>query len=89
MAQIETSGEAVGLPPGQMGNSEVGHMTIGAGRIIDMDMTRISKALARRRRRRSNPALAAGVRGRGARAGGRCTCWASSPTAACTATRST
>ncbi len=46
MARIETSGEAVGLPPGQMGNSEVGHMTLGAGRIIEMDMTRISKALA-------------------------------------------
>jgi 2,3-bisphosphoglycerate-independent phosphoglycerate mutase len=45
MAKIETSGEAVGLPPGQMGNSEVGHMTLGAGRIVDMDMTRISKAL--------------------------------------------
>jgi 2,3-bisphosphoglycerate-independent phosphoglycerate mutase len=45
MARIETSGEAVGLPPGQMGNSEVGHMTLGAGRIIDMDMTRISNAL--------------------------------------------
>jgi len=47
MARIETSGEAVGLPPGQMGNSEVGHMTLGAGRIIDMDMTRISKAFER------------------------------------------
>jgi 2,3-bisphosphoglycerate-independent phosphoglycerate mutase len=46
MAKLETSGEAVGLPPGQMGNSEVGHMTIGAGRIVDMDMTRISKQLA-------------------------------------------
>jgi 2,3-bisphosphoglycerate-independent phosphoglycerate mutase len=46
MAKLETSGEAVGLPPGQMGNSEVGHMTLGAGRIIDMDMTRISKELA-------------------------------------------
>ena len=45
MARVETSGEAVGLPPGQMGNSEVGHMTLGAGRIIDQDMTRISKAL--------------------------------------------
>ena len=45
MARIETSGAAVGLPPGQMGNSEVGHMTLGAGRIIDMDMTRISKLL--------------------------------------------
>ncbi len=46
MAKLETSGEAVGLPPGQMGNSEVGHMTLGAGRVIDMDMTRITKALA-------------------------------------------
>ena len=46
MARLETSGEAVGLPPGQMGNSEVGHMTLGAGRIVEMDMTRISKAFA-------------------------------------------
>jgi 2,3-bisphosphoglycerate-independent phosphoglycerate mutase len=46
MAQLETSGEAVGLPPGQMGNSEVGHMTMGAGRVIDQDITRISKAIA-------------------------------------------
>ncbi len=35
MARVETSGEAVGLPPGQMGNSEVGHMTMGAGRVIE------------------------------------------------------
>lgn len=45
-AQLETSGEAVGLPPGQMGNSEVGHMTMGAGRVIEQDMTRIGKAFA-------------------------------------------
>jgi len=45
-ARLETSGGAVGLPPGQMGNSEVGHMTMGAGRIVDMDMTRISRAFA-------------------------------------------
>ena len=38
---IETSGKAVGLPTGQMGNSEVGHMNIGAGRVIHMDVTRI------------------------------------------------
>ena len=56
MAQVETSGEAVGLPPGQMGNSEVGHMTLGAGRIIDQDMTRIGKALAAGEAAR-NPAL--------------------------------
>ncbi len=46
-ARLETSGEAVGLPPGQMGNSEVGHMTMGAGRIIEQDMTRISHAIGR------------------------------------------
>jgi 2,3-bisphosphoglycerate-independent phosphoglycerate mutase len=45
-ARLETSGESVGLPPGQMGNSEVGHMTMGAGRIMYQDMTRISKAFA-------------------------------------------
>ena len=37
------SGLAVGLPDGQMGNSEVGHMNIGAGRIIYQDLTRITK----------------------------------------------
>ncbi|HVH08026.1 MAG TPA: 2,3-bisphosphoglycerate-independent phosphoglycerate mutase [Myxococcota bacterium] len=60
MAKIETSGEAVGLPPGQMGNSEVGHMTLGAGRIIDMDMTRIGKALAQGGVER-NPVLASAL----------------------------
>src|ERR1051326_553522 len=38
---IQTSGPAVGLPEGQMGNSEVGHLNIGAGRIVHMDITRI------------------------------------------------
>src|SRR5512140_576332 len=38
---IYTSGRAVGLPDGQMGNSEVGHMNIGAGRVVYMDITRI------------------------------------------------
>ena len=38
---IHTSGPFVGLPPGQMGNSEVGHLNIGAGRIVHMDITRI------------------------------------------------
>jgi 2,3-bisphosphoglycerate-independent phosphoglycerate mutase len=38
---IHTSGEAVGLPDGQMGNSEVGHLNIGSGRIIQMDITRL------------------------------------------------
>lgn len=44
-ARIETSGCAVGLPDGQMGNSEIGHMTLGAGRIIDPDLKRISSAI--------------------------------------------
>ncbi len=44
--RLETSGERVGLPEGQMGNSEVGHMTMGAGRIVYQDIVRISKAAA-------------------------------------------
>jgi 2,3-bisphosphoglycerate-independent phosphoglycerate mutase len=43
---IHTSGPAVGLPEGQMGNSEVGHLNIGAGRIVHMDMTRIDVLVA-------------------------------------------
>ena len=39
------SGLAVGLPDGQMGNSEVGHMNIGAGRIIYQELTRITKSI--------------------------------------------
>ena len=43
---IETSGRHVGLPDGQMGNSEVGHMNLGAGRIVHQDLTRIDAAIA-------------------------------------------
>jgi 2,3-bisphosphoglycerate-independent phosphoglycerate mutase len=43
---LAASGEAVGLPPGQMGNSEVGHLTIGAGRILYQDLSRVSNAIA-------------------------------------------
>lgn len=42
---LKASGQAVGLPDGQMGNSEVGHMTIGAGKPIDTDLVRIDKAI--------------------------------------------
>lgn len=42
---IKTSGEAVGLPDGQMGNSEVGHMNLGAGRVVYQNFTRINKAI--------------------------------------------
>lgn len=43
---IATSGMAVGLPEGQMGNSEVGHMTLGAGRVVYQNFTRINKAIS-------------------------------------------
>jgi 2,3-bisphosphoglycerate-independent phosphoglycerate mutase len=44
---IGTSGEDVGLPPGQMGNSEVGHLNFGAGRIAMMELSRIDQAVAK------------------------------------------
>jgi 2,3-bisphosphoglycerate-independent phosphoglycerate mutase len=42
---LEASGEAVGLPPGQMGNSEVGHLTIGSGRVLYQDLMRVNKSV--------------------------------------------
>ncbi len=45
---IDTSGRAVGLPDGQMGNSEVGHINIGAGRVVPQELVRISDAVADR-----------------------------------------
>jgi 2,3-bisphosphoglycerate-independent phosphoglycerate mutase len=42
---LEASGAAVGLPPGQMGNSEVGHLTIGSGRVLDQDLQRVNRAI--------------------------------------------
>ncbi len=44
-SQLITSGESVGLPEGQMGNSEVGHFTIGAGRVVYQELVRINKAI--------------------------------------------
>jgi 2,3-bisphosphoglycerate-independent phosphoglycerate mutase len=44
-AELIASGEAVGLPDGQMGNSEVGHLTIGSGRILDQDLQRVNRAI--------------------------------------------
>jgi 2,3-bisphosphoglycerate-independent phosphoglycerate mutase len=44
-ASLIASGEAVGLPAGQMGNSEVGHMNMGAGRVVYQDLTRIDKSI--------------------------------------------
>src|ERR1700757_2592920 len=43
--ELDASGDAVGLPPGVMGNSEVGHLTIGSGRVIYQDVMRITKAI--------------------------------------------
>jgi 2,3-bisphosphoglycerate-independent phosphoglycerate mutase len=43
--QLRASGPAVGLPEGQMGNSEVGHLTIGSGRILFQDLVRVSRAV--------------------------------------------
>ncbi|NNG13600.1 MAG: 2,3-bisphosphoglycerate-independent phosphoglycerate mutase, partial [Gammaproteobacteria bacterium] len=45
---LHASGSAVGLPDGQMGNSEVGHLTLGAGEIICQDIVRINDAIASR-----------------------------------------
>jgi len=53
---LEASGLAVGLPEGQMGNSEVGHLNIGAGRVVDQDIVRISKAVSHGELE-ANPAL--------------------------------
>ncbi|AFZ13154.1 phosphoglycerate mutase [Crinalium epipsammum PCC 9333] len=53
---IHTSGKAVGLPEGQMGNSEVGHLNIGAGRVVPQELVRISDAVEDRTLL-SNPAL--------------------------------
>ena len=45
-SQLLASGENVGLPDGQMGNSEVGHLNIGAGRIVYQDLVKINRACA-------------------------------------------
>jgi 2,3-bisphosphoglycerate-independent phosphoglycerate mutase len=44
--KLDASGAAVGLPPGQMGNSEVGHLTIGSGRVLFQDLMRVNEAVA-------------------------------------------
>jgi 2,3-bisphosphoglycerate-independent phosphoglycerate mutase len=57
-SELVTHGEQVGLPDGQMGNSEVGHLNIGAGRIVYQELTRISKAI-RDKELQKNPTLLA------------------------------
>src|SRR5207302_5700147 len=61
---IQTSGPAVGLPEGQMGNSEVGHLNIGAGRIVHMDITKIDQAFSSGALFRNELLLGAMKRGR-------------------------
>ncbi|MCA8953143.1 MAG: 2,3-bisphosphoglycerate-independent phosphoglycerate mutase [Planctomycetes bacterium] len=56
VALLEASGESVGLPCGLMGNSEVGHLNIGAGRVVYQEITRIDRAIAEGRFQQ-NPAL--------------------------------
>ena len=60
---LEASGLAVGLPAGQMGNSEVGHLNLGAGRVVDQDIVRMSKAV-NAHQLAANPILQEAVRKR-------------------------
>src|SRR5262249_19642774 len=69
---IQTSGRFVGLPDGQMGNSEVGHMNIGAGRVVQMDITRID-SMIQNGDFFSNPILLGAIKH--ARSGGRRLHW--------------
>ena len=46
-SELQASGENVGLPDGQMGNSEVGHLNIGAGRVVYQDLVKINKGVCR------------------------------------------
>ena len=70
-ALLATSGRAVGLPAGQMGNSEVGHMNIGAGRLVMQDLPRIDEAIEDGTLAKQ-PALAGSDRARRGRRAARC-----------------
>jgi 2,3-bisphosphoglycerate-independent phosphoglycerate mutase len=61
-ALLDASGLAVGLPPGQMGNSEVGHLNLGAGRVVPQDLVRITLSIERGDFFRLEPFLALGDR---------------------------
>ncbi len=81
---LSTSGRDVGLPPGQMGNSEVGHLNLGAGAVVKQDLARIDDAIADGSLLRE-PGAAGRVRvGTGVPARAACTRSAWSPTAAST-----
>src|SRR3954449_3740996 len=66
-SQLSASGMDVGLPEGQMGNSEVGHLNLGAGRIVYQDLTRINKAMADGELKRNQVAQEAFTKARGHR----------------------
>ena len=85
---IHTEGRHVGLPDGQMGNSEVGHMNLGAGRIVYQDLTRIDAAIEDGSFFDNAELLGACAR-RDRAAAARCMSWACCRPAACTATSAT
>lgn len=87
ITKIGASGMDVGLPDGQMGNSEVGHTNIGAGRIVYQELTRITKAV-QDGSFFENEALVHAMNN-AKKTAPRCTSSACFPTAACTATTST
>ena len=80
---LVTCGESVGLPEGQMGNSEVGHLNIGAGRIVYQELQRINVAI-RDGSFAKNPVLLDALRKAKSQKQRNCTCWVLSATAACT-----
>src|SRR5438876_8548015 len=65
--KLSASGLDVGLPEGQMGNSEVGHLNLGAGRIVYQDLTRINKAIGEDELGRNRIAQAIFAKARGHR----------------------
>ncbi|MGI8604190.1 MAG: 2,3-bisphosphoglycerate-independent phosphoglycerate mutase [Verrucomicrobiales bacterium] len=67
MSRVSASGEDVGLPAGQMGNSEVGHLNLGAGRVVYQDLTRINKAIREGQLWRNSTLQAAFEQARGRR----------------------
>src|ERR1051325_233712 len=67
IAKLSASGADVGLPDGQMGNSEVGHLNLGAGRVVYQDLTRINKAIAAGELKRNRVAQDAFATARGRR----------------------
>ena len=71
---IQASEHFVGLPDGQMGNSEVGHLNIGAGRVVQMDITRIDVHGGRQHAQGQRADRAAFEHAR--KHGARCICWA-------------